>query len=231
MFWLIGIYYIALLGFLIFTFPAYYDDPVVLGIIVFFSIFIFLIPPVVFSRQKKKYKKDVELIQKNADQDIETVKQSHIKQIRQIEFKTEQKIDNINVELERLSSINVLEIDKLLLNVDNHLKKLVPAMNGETYETYVGYKIAYSGWSDITYTPVTGDYGADIIATDKNGDKVCIQCKRYDHPVGIEAVQEVIAAKQYYGAKRAVVATNSVMTAQARNMAQRTDVELWEHFV
>ena len=94
-----------------------------------------------------------------------------------------------------------------------------------------GYKLAYVGWSDITFTPVTGDYGADIIATDKDGLKVCIQCKRYDNPVGIDAVQEVIAAKQYYGANRAVVATNSVMTQQACNIAQKTGVELWERFI
>lgn len=47
-------------------------------------------------------------------------------------------------------------------------------------------------------------------------------------PFGFDAVQEVLAARQYYGTERAVVATNSTMTLQARNMAQRTDVELWE---
>ena len=115
--------------------------------------------------------------------------------------------------------------------LDKHLKAMVPIMSGEAYEVYVGYKLAYVGWSDITFTPVTGDYGADIIATDKDGLKVCIQCKRYDSPVGIDAVQEVIAAKQYYGANRAVVATNSVMTQQACNIAQKTGVELWERFI
>lgn len=220
MFWLMGIYYTAVLGFIFLAYSISYDEPVVFGAVVFLLVLLCAIPAVIFFNQKKEYKKDIEFVKKSANAQVEEFK-----------AKTEQKLNGINNELERLRSINVLETDKLLLNLDKHLKAMVPIMSGEAYEVYVGYKLAYVGWSDITFTPVTGDYGADIIATDKNGLKVCIQCKRYDSPVGIDAVQEVIAAKQYYGANRAVVATNSVMTQQACNIAQKTGVELWERFI
>lgn len=218
--WLIGIYYVALLGFLFFVFPLGFDEPVILGLIMFFAVWICVIPAVVFVKQKRKYNKDIDFAERNARAEAERHK-----------AETEKKINEINGEIERLNSINLLETDKALNRLDKHLKRMVPIMSGEVYEAYVGYRLAYSGWAEITFTPVTGDYGADIIAIDKDGHKTCIQCKRYDNPVGVDAVQEVLAARQYYGAERAVVATNSTMTLQARNMAQRTDVELWEQFV
>ena len=78
-------------------------------------------------------------------------------------------------------------------------------------------------------TPKSGDYGADIIATDiRNGKKIAIQCKFYGkgHKVGIKAVQEVISAKQYYKCNEAWVVSNSVYTAQAEELAEETGVEL-----
>lgn len=247
--WLIGIYYIAVLGFLFFTFPANYDEPFIWGIVAFFSIFIFVVPPMVFFQQKKKYKKDMESIQKDADEEImknnrnallgidraqksaedyyNAQLEEYEQYISEFELKAETILSENTAELERLKKINVLEIDKLF----THLKDNVSTMDGKTYEAYVGYKISNDGWHNITYTPLTGDYGADIIANDKDGRRTCIQCKRYENSVGVEAVQEVLAAKQYYNAERAVVATNSVLTSQAHNMAQKTGVELWEHFV
>ena len=166
------------------------------------SLFIGLLFLIVLDKQKKNYKESLRINERRTDS-----------------------------ELERLNSINVLETAKLFDTLAVHLKKLVPVMDGETYESYVGYKLAFFGWSEVTYTPLTGDYGADIIANDKDGRRTCIQCKRYENSVGVEAVQEVLAAKQYYNAERAIVATNSVLTSQAHNMAQKTGVELWEHFV
>lgn len=141
--------------------------------------------------------------------------------ISEIKLKTETILSKNTAELERLKKINVLETAKLFDTLAVHLKRLVPMMDRVTYESYVGYKPAFAGWSEVTYTPLTGDYGADIIANDKDGKKTCIQYKKYENSVGVEAVQEVLAAKQYYNAKRAVVATNSVLTSQAHNIAQK----------
>lgn len=115
--------------------------------------------------------------------------------------------------------------------MEKELSKIVPYMNGEAYERYVGYKIACLGWQEVTYTPASNDYGADIIAYTPQGEKVCIQCKRYSDSVGREAVQEIAAAKPYYGCSKAMVITNSTFTRQAKELARSNSVELVENFI
>lgn len=76
----------------------------------------------------------------------------------------------------------------------------------------------------------SGDYGADVIARGFLFTKIVVQCKHYSKPVGVRAVQEVNAARQYYGASRAAVATNTTFTKQAKMLAKRCGVELWEKY-
>lgn len=83
------------------------------------------------------------------------------------------------------------------------------------------------GW-EARVTSGSGDQGADVIAN--NGDyKVVIQCKLYSKPVGNKAVQEVIAASNYYRANSAVVVSNNTYTTSARQLAQTSGVELLHH--
>ena len=79
----------------------------------------------------------------------------------------------------------------------------------------------------VKTTPRTNDYGADLILT-KDGDKIVVQAKRWNDPVGNSAVQEVVAAKAYYKANRAMVVTNSYFTSNARSLAHVNNVELWD---
>ena len=74
------------------------------------------------------------------------------------------------------------------------------------------------------------DFGADIVARGFLFTKIVVQCKCYSKPVGIKAIQEAYAAKRYYGASRAAVATNRTFTRQARQLAKRCGVELWEKY-
>lgn len=78
----------------------------------------------------------------------------------------------------------------------------------------------------VTRTKSSGDYGADLIIT-KDGISTAVQAKRYEKNVGVSAVQEVLAAKEYYRCQRAMVVTNSRFTNSAYNMAKRTGVILW----
>lgn len=114
---------------------------------------------------------------------------------------------------------------------DALLTAAVPAMPGEFYEYYVANLLGERGYSHLDVTPKSGDFGADIIATAPDGAKVCVQCKRYTNAVGLEAVQEVAAARTYYGCTKAIVATNSTFTPAAKELAKKTGVELWERFV
>ena len=54
------------------------------------------------------------------------------------------------------------------------------------------------------------------------------QAKRYKSKVGIKAVQEAVASKGYYKCDRAMVVANNYFTNQARTLASRNKVELWD---
>ncbi|MCR5799215.1 MAG: restriction endonuclease [Lachnospiraceae bacterium] len=102
----------------------------------------------------------------------------------------------------------------------------IDKMFGEEFEEYLKYHFEKLGYKAKT-TPRSNDYGADLILT-KDGDKIVVQAKRWNEPVGNTAVQEVVAAKAYYKANKAMVVTNSYFTSNARNLAAVNNVELWD---
>lgn len=55
-----------------------------------------------------------------------------------------------------------------------------------------------------------------------------VQVKRYNKNVGIEAVQQIMAAKSFYGADKCAVATNQYFTSAAQKLAAANDVVLWD---
>lgn len=102
-------------------------------------------------------------------------------------------------------------------------------LTGEDYEKYVADKLKSKGFTKVSLTPKSGDFGADIIAFDGNR-KFCFQCKYYSGSVGIAAIQEVMGAKAYYGCDVAVVVTNSKLTQSAKELANKSGVMLMENF-
>lgn len=76
-----------------------------------------------------------------------------------------------------------------------------------------------------TWVPPSGYQGADVIG-DKSGNRLAIQAKCYRGPVGSRAVQEVVAAREFYGADAAWIITYSSFTGSARRLAQIAEVEL-----
>ena len=110
-------------------------------------------------------------------------------------------------------------------------RRNVGNMSGIEYERYVARKLLCRGFRRADVTPASGDFGADIIATDAHGRRVCIQCKRYKSNVGVKAVQEVIAAARYYRCDYSMVITTAHFTAAAKKMAAQTGVVLEENFI
>ena len=104
-------------------------------------------------------------------------------------------------------------------------KANIDLMSGHQFEDYLE-NIFQSLNYKVHKTPMTNDQGADLILN-KNGETTAVQAKRYSKPVGNKAVQEVIAAKQYYGCDKAIVVTNNNYTKSARKLAKRTNVSLW----
>ena len=102
-------------------------------------------------------------------------------------------------------------------------------MTGVEFEHHCAKLLKKKGFWNIIVTPSSGDYGADLIAYDRNGYKWVFQCKYYNgRKVNNSAVQEVVAAKAHYKATKAAVMTNSKLTEQARQLAIENGVILFE---
>ncbi len=100
----------------------------------------------------------------------------------------------------------------------------IDRMEGGEFEDRIKLLFEDMGYS-VKKTPVTGDFGADLIANKAN-ERIIIQCKRYSSKVGLQAVQEAATAVTHYGAHRAMVITNNTFTSQARLLAKSNGVEL-----
>lgn len=100
-------------------------------------------------------------------------------------------------------------------------------MEGHDFEAYCAELLQKNGFDSVEVTPGSNDQGIDIIAY-QHGIKFGIQCKRYSSDVGNKAVQEAFAGSTYYHCNVAAVLTNQYFTTQAKNLAKRTGVLLWD---
>lgn len=110
----------------------------------------------------------------------------------------------------------------------NKLKKSgifhVDEMAGREFEEYLRVLFRERGYH-VLLTPATGDFGADLILSDKN-KKIVVQAKRYKKNVGLKAVQEVSTAKNHFNADECWVVTNSYYTEPAKKLAASNKVRL-----
>ena len=100
-------------------------------------------------------------------------------------------------------------------------------MDGIAFEELACDILIANGFEAAENTQATCDYGVDILAS-REGITYAIQCKRYLEPVGIEAVQQVYAGRAYYECHVAVVLTNQSFTANAKHLADKLGVVLWD---
>jgi len=98
------------------------------------------------------------------------------------------------------------------------------AMKGYEFEEFLGSLLTTIGY-DVQVTKRSGDQGADLFA-ERFGKKIVIQAKNYNDTVGNAAVQQVLAAKLFYGSDEAMVITNSYFTASAKELGESTGVRL-----
>lgn len=100
-------------------------------------------------------------------------------------------------------------------------------MEGEEFEKYCAKLLAVQGFTNIELTPPSHDYGIDILA-EYQDITYAIQCKCYSEPVGIRAVQEAYAGRDYYDRMIAAVMTNQEYTRNAKIFAKKLHVLLWD---
>lgn len=99
-------------------------------------------------------------------------------------------------------------------------------LTGKDFEEFIAKLLGKYGYSTRLIKD-SHDYGADVIA-EKGGIQYAIQCKYWQNSVGIDAVQQVCAAKHYYNRDKSVVVTNNKFTKQAKELAQANRVLLWD---
>ena len=98
-------------------------------------------------------------------------------------------------------------------------------MNGYEFEEYAAGYLKRNGYSKVTVTKASRDFGVDLIAK-KHRTTYAVQCKLYRGKVGNSAVQEAVAGKSYYDCDEAIVITNSVFYPGAIALAEANDVIL-----
>lgn len=104
-------------------------------------------------------------------------------------------------------------------------KEDLNAMDGVDFENFCSKWLRKEGYKKIRTTPISGDYGIDLLA-EKGGVTYGIQCKRWKDTVGIGAVQEACAGIAYYSCDKAMVITNSEFSQAAENLAEANGVDM-----
>ena len=100
-------------------------------------------------------------------------------------------------------------------------------MEGHEFQYYYAELLKNKGFLEVEVTKGSGDYGVDILA-EKDGITYAIQCKCYQAPVGIKAVQEAYAGRDYYDRMVGVVMTNQYFTSPAVDAARKLKILLWD---
>jgi HJR/Mrr/RecB family endonuclease len=99
-------------------------------------------------------------------------------------------------------------------------------LSGEAFGSRISGLLRSLGYK-TKITKATGDTGADIIAV-RRQQTTLVQTKHQVAEVGLPAIQEAIESRQRYEASSALVVTNSTFTPQARELASRAGVDLWD---
>ena len=100
-------------------------------------------------------------------------------------------------------------------------------MEGHEFEYFCADLLRDKGFLDVEGTRGSGDFGVDILA-EKDGVTYAVQCKCYNAPIGIKAVQEIYAGRDYYARMVGVVMTNQYFTSAAVDAAKKLKILLWD---
>ena len=103
----------------------------------------------------------------------------------------------------------------------------IDLMEGRDFEYYCAELLKRRGFQVVEVTKGSGDYGIDILA-EKDGVTYAIQCKCYAAPVGVKAVQEAYAGRDYYDRMVGAVLTNQYFTQPAVEAAKKLKILLWD---
>lgn len=115
----------------------------------------------------------------------------------------------------------------LFLQAKKKCPKDMDLMEGHDFEYFCADLLRRRGFLEVEVTKASGDYGIDILA-EKDGVTYAIQCKCYATPVGVFAVQQAYAGRDFYDKMVGVVMTNQYFTAPAVEAAKKLKILLWD---
>lgn len=96
------------------------------------------------------------------------------------------------------------------------------------FEDWFGKFLKLKGYKDIFVTPPQADGGKDVIATDKNGQTVYIECKLWDPKnwdinVGRPIAQKLVGAMYGDGISRGMIVTTTEITNEAKEYIKKVE--------
>ncbi len=103
----------------------------------------------------------------------------------------------------------------------------IDLMEGHEFEYFCADLLRRKGFIEVEVTKGSGDYGIDILA-EKDGVTYAVQCKCYTAPIGVKAIQEAYAGRDYYDRMVGAVMTNQYFTAPAVEAAKKLKILLWD---
>lgn len=103
----------------------------------------------------------------------------------------------------------------------------IDGMEGHDFEYFCAELLERNGFTDVEVTRGSGDFGVDILA-ERDGITYAVQCKRYQGTVGVDAVLQTYAGKDYYDCMVGAVMTNQYFTAPAVEAARKLRILLWD---
>ncbi len=118
--------------------------------------------------------------------------------------------------------------DELQARLDRQITA-ADAMTGSEFEELVRRLLIRDGCTNVRVTGGPGDLGVDVEAIGPDGGLIVIQCKRYaQKAVGSADIQRFIGTvwQDPRQINAAVLVTTSRFTAPARELAQRTRIQL-----
>lgn len=115
----------------------------------------------------------------------------------------------------------------LLVRAKRKLPGDMDMMEGHEFEYFCAELLKKNGFLEVEVTRGSRDYGVDILAQ-KDGVTYAIQCKCYTTPIGVKAIQEAYAGRDYYDCMVGVVMTNQYFTTPAVEVAKKLKILMWD---
>jgi hypothetical protein len=120
------------------------------------------------------------------------------------------------------------------IDIENYLFAAIPVRFQDTdpkdFEDFIAFLFLENGYK-LEQTPYSADFGADLIV-EFDGVRTAVQVKRYyeSHKIGVQEINQVIGAKEYYSCDAAMMITTSSYTKAGKELGPSANVIMWDWY-